>query len=294
MNLQDLIYFHYLAESLSFTATAKHFYVSQPSISMAIKRLEKEFDAVLIDRRKNLKQLELTSAGKILYKNVKKIIETLAETKQEIKDIELESVYFGFLPTIGGHFLPEILPQMSRYANSLNFVEEESSDLMLDLILQKKVPIAIVGHEEPKIEIVNIQQYFLVEEEIALWVGKNHPLAKKEEVTLADIQDEVFISLAEGYTHQRIFSKWAKEHQIKEPNIVYANEIRTVKSVVSSTKMIGFMSSILVEAEDTSIVKISIADAPKFYVSLVVNTKSEHSYIQQEFNDKMIEVIQNI
>src|SRR5699024_12883684 len=64
-----LIYFHYLAESLSFTDTATHFFVSQPSISTAVKRLETEFNTSLIDRRKTLKKMELTPAGKILYKN---------------------------------------------------------------------------------------------------------------------------------------------------------------------------------------------------------------------------------
>src|SRR5699024_4407242 len=109
MNLQDLIYFHYLAESLSFTDTAAHFFVSQPSISTAIKRLETAFNASLIDRRKTLKKMELTPAGKILYKNTAEILEKLDQTRQKIEDIELGSVYFGFLPTIGGYFLPEIL-----------------------------------------------------------------------------------------------------------------------------------------------------------------------------------------
>ena len=86
MNLQDLIYFQYLSESLSFTATAEHFYVSQPSISTALKRLETEFDVTLIDRRKTLKQIQLTPSGKILYEKTTEVLGLLDAAKQTIQD----------------------------------------------------------------------------------------------------------------------------------------------------------------------------------------------------------------
>lgn len=293
MNLQDLIYFHYLAESLSFTDTATHFFVSQPSISTAVKRLETEFNTSLIDRRKTLKKMELTPAGKILYKNTDEILKKLDQTRQKIEDIELGSVYYGFLPTIGGYFLPEILPKLTQYSKDLKLVEEESSDIMLNMILNEEVPIAILGHEEPYIRQNKIKQILLMEEEMALWVSQNHPLAKKKAVGPTEIQNEVFISLSEGYTHHRIFEKWATHHRIVEPNIVYAKEIKTVKSIATSTHMVGFMSDILM-SEDTDLVKVHLKGAPKFYISLVLNTEAENSYVQQKFNQAFIEVVKGL
>lgn len=293
MNLQDLIYFHHLAKSLSFTDTAVHFFVSQPSISTAIKRLETEFNASLIDRRKTLKQLKLTPAGEILYQSSDEIIKKLQDTRQKIEDVELGSVYFGFLPTIGGYFLPEILPKMNQFTQSLKFVEEESSDIMLKLILNQEVPIAILGHEDPYIKYNKIKQLLLREEEIALWVSKDHPLAKVSSVSPAELKNEVLISLSEGYTHHRIFEKWAESHNITEPNIVYAKEIKTVRSIAASTQMIGFMSSILL-SDQTDLVKVNLKGAPKFYISLVLNTEAENSYVQQQFNDAFIEIIREI
>ena len=293
MNLQDLIYFHYLAKSLSFTDTAAHFFVSQPSISTAIKRLETVFNASLIDRRKTLKKMELTPAGKILYKNTDEILEKLDKTRQQIEDIELGSIYFGFLPTIGGYFLPEILPKMTQFSKSLKLVEEESSDIMLNLILTDEVPIAILGHEESYIRQNKIKQILLMEEEMALWVSKNHPLAKKNAVSPSEVQNEVFISLSEEYTHHRIFDKWATTHGIVEPNIVYAKEIKTVKSIAASTQMVGFMSNILM-SEDTDLVKVRLEGAPKFYISLVLNTEADNSYIQKQFNEAFIEIVKGL
>src|SRR5690625_1609544 len=270
-----------------------HFYVSQPSISTAIKRLETEFNASLIDRRKTLKKIKLTPAGDILYKTTDEIMNKLQKTKQQIEDIELESVYFGFLPTIGGYFLPEILPKMTQFSKALKLVEEESSDIMLNLILTDEVPIAILGHEESYIRQNKIKQILLMEEEMALWVSKNHPLAKKNAVSPSEVQNEVFISLSEEYTHHRIFDKWATAHGIVEPNIVYAKEIKTVKSIAASTQMVGFMSNILM-SEDTDLVEVRLERAPKFYISLVLNTEADNSYIQQQFNEAFIEIVKGL
>lgn len=291
MNLQDLVYFHHLADSLSFTATANHFFISQPSISMALKRLESELETTLIDRRKTLKKMHLTPTGELLRQGANDIIETLEATQQAIRDIQLETVYYGFLPTIGGYFLPKILPKIDRFTKSLKFIEEESSDIMLKLVLQEKVPIAILGHDTPYILHNRIKQVFLKEEELALWVSENHPFAKKKSVHPEEVKDQVFISLSEGYTHQRIFAKWALENQIIEPNIVYAKEIKTVLSIAASTQMIAFMTDILVD-DRANLVKVPLENAPKFYVSLILNSEAEHSYVQQEFNQAVLDIIQ--
>lgn len=291
MNLQDIIYFHHLADSLSFTDTAQHFFISQPSISMALKRLESELETTLIDRRKTLKKMQLTPTGELLLKGASEIIQTLEATQQAIQDIQLETVYYGFLPTIGGYFLPKILPQIDRFTQSLKVIEEESSDIMLKLVLQEKVPIAILGHETPYIRHNRIKQELLKIEELALWVSETHPFAQKEFVSSDDLKDQVFISLSEGYTHQRIFTQWIQENQIVEPNIVYAKEIKTVLSIAASTQMIAFMSDILVD-ERSGLVKVPLENAPKFYISLVLNSEAKHSYVQQEFNQAVLDIVQ--
>lgn len=292
MNLQDLIYFKKLSENLSFTETAHYFYVSQPSISTAVKRLETELNTTLIDRRKTLKSIQLTPTGRILYENTVKMLLILENTKQEIKDFQDERVYYGFLPTIGGSLLPKILPKLQRFTKSIHFIEEESSDEMLKFVKNEEVPIAIIGHDKMKIATSKILQIPVLAEEMALWVAPNHPLANKNEVTASEIKNEVFISLSEGYTHQRIFYDWAKEHLKVEQDVVYAKEIKTVLSIAASTNMVAFMSDIVVD-QGQNLIKVSLKNAPKFYVSLILNQESEHSLYQQEFNEAVIQAVKS-
>lgn len=292
MNLQDLVYFNHLATTLSFTATAKHFYVSQPSISMALKRLEKELDTVLIDRKRVHKNLTLTETGEILLKHSTQILTTIDTIAEEIHDLKNEVVYFGFLPTIGGRFMTQFMSRLGKFSSSMKLIEEESSDVMYDLVQKGQVPLAIIGSDVASFEDSNILQIPLKQEEMALWVSPDNPLAQKTVVTAADIQNELFVSLTQGYTHERIFEEWTKSNHIEQPQTLYTKEIQTALSIASSTNMLAFMSDILVK-DRPGLVRVPIENAPKFYISLIVNKNLNNAtYFQKEFNEKMIELVE--
>src|SRR5699024_8310915 len=107
------------------------------------------------------------------------------------------------------------------------------------------------------------------------------------------VQSEGFISLSEEDTHHRIFDKWATAHGIVEPNIVYAKKIKTVTSIATSTQMVGFMSNLLI-SEDKDLGKVGVDGASKSYISLVLNTEADNSYIQQQFNEAFIEIVKGL
>lgn len=291
MNLQDLVYFNHLAKTLNFTATAEHFYISQPSISMSLKRLEKELDTTLIDRKRLHKNLHLTETGEILFKHSNQIINTIHTAKEEIHDLKNQVVYFGFLPTIGGHFMSKLMPHLDKFTNSLKLIEEESSDVMLDLVSNGQVPLAIIGSDVPLFDDENLLQIPLITQELALWGSPSNPLAAKDRVSAEDLQHEVFISLAQGYTHQRLFEQWAKDSHLEQPKTLFTKEIQTALSIASSTNMLAFMSDILVKDHYT-LIKIPIENAPKFYISLIVNKDKNVAYFQEEFNDAIIQLTQ--
>ncbi|MEG0475984.1 MAG: LysR family transcriptional regulator [Carnobacterium sp.] len=289
MNIQDLVYFNQLAETLNFTATAEHFYVSQPSISMSLKRLEKELDTVLIDRKRLHKNLHLTESGEVLLRHSTHILQTIEQVKEEIHDLKNQIVYFGFLPTIGGQFMSQLMPNLTKYSSSMKLIEEESSDVMLDLVRKGEVPLAIIGSDRPTFLEKNLLQIPLKTEEMALWVSPDNPLAKKSIIMAKELQDELFISLAQGYTHQRIFEEWTKKNQIEQPKTLYTKEIQTALSIASSTNMVAFMSDILVK-DRPRLVRVPIENAPLFYISLIVNKDLHNAtYFQKEFNEAMIE-----
>lgn len=290
MKLQDLIYFKYLTESQSFTKTAEKYFVSQPSVSISLKRLEEEFDTTLIIRDRSSKSVQLTSAGKILYKNSLDVINTLEATKKEIHNLESQIVYLGFLPTIGGHFLPKLLPSLSDYIGSLKLVEEESSDAMFNLVRDRKVSAAIVGSDEPSFDGKWVTQIPIAQRDLSIWVSPSHPLAKYDLIDSSMLKDIPFVSLAKGYTHQRIFDKWIAENNIPLSHIHYTDEIQTANSMIASGMSASLMIDLLVR-DRPDILKIPLKNAPKFYISLLINNKAELTSIQKRFNDTLIQAV---
>lgn len=290
MNLKDLLYFNHLAHTLSFTATANHFYVSQPSISMAIKRLENELDTVLIDRKRIHKKLSLTETGDILYRHSHQILKSVEQAEEEIHDFKHQIVYFGFLPTIGGHFMSQLLPHLDKFSHSMKFIEEESSDKMLELVRNGKVPIAIIGSDEPTFDDDSLIQIPLKQEDMALWVSKSNPLATKKKVSPTECKEYVFISLEKGYMHHRIFDDWVNDHHLKNIQTIYTKEIQTALSIASSTNMLAFLSDILVR-DHSGLIKVELEQPPQIYISLIVNKKiHKANTFQTEFNQTIIDL----
>lgn len=288
MKIQDFFYFKYLVEVSSFTKTAEHFFVSQPSISIALKRLEEEFETKLIDRDRSAKSFKLTATGEVLYKRTSEIIEIFEQTHKEIEDIDSQIVEFGFLPTIGSYFLPRFMEIFSTYTNQLKLVEEESSDAMYEILKSRKVPIALVGSDQAYFEEPWIKQYPLATEELKVCLSKNHPLSSADEITPQQLNGQSFITLDKGYTHQRIFNHWVEKENIQTKTVQYTHEIRTAASFISSSQTVGLFIEQLV-SNYPDVVTVPLKGAPKFYINLAVNTDLNFTTLQKEFNQTLLD-----
>ncbi|UUX33121.1 LysR family transcriptional regulator [Fundicoccus culcitae] len=291
MNLRDLEYFKYLAESLSFTKTAEHFFVSQPSISIALKRLEDEFNSTLIKRNRSTKHIQITPSGQLLYQRTIEMLNLFNNTKTEIANLNSQNVYFGFLPTIGGAYFTRILPYLTEFISDLKLVEEESSDEMLQLIRTRKVPAAIVGLDGSPLHERWLTQYEIDAKPLSVCVSTTHPLAKYSEISAEQLAGQSFLSLSKGYLHHKLFTKWASENNIDTTNVLYTDEIPTAHSIIASGIRVGLMIDTLVK-DRTDIIAIPLKDSPLFYINLVLNNETDQIPAQLNFNAKLIEAVE--
>lgn len=294
MNIQDLMYFNDLAKTLNFTETAQNFYVSQPTITLALKRLESEFNTNLFERQRFSKSITITETGLLLLAFSTHTTHQLEITKKKIMDANNQVVSFGFLPTIGGYLWPYFIPHLKSSTRNIDFHEEESSDIMLDLVASGEVPIAIFGHPKPKIKRDNIQQVPLIKEAFTLWTKPNHPLAKKKFATIEDLKGETFLSLSKGYTHERIFNQWLVQNDlVEDTTVLYTQEIRTALSIASASDLLAFMAPVLTDGH-SDLVEIPIENPPIFYISLVYNTTEQYGHHQQNFNQEMADIAKEL
>lgn len=109
MNLRDLEYFYQLAKSKSYTGTAQHFKVSQPTISYAIKRLEKELDCDLVIKDPSHRTAELTLQGDIFQSHVEDVLLQIKTAVNEVHQSLNPMMTVGFPPIICNYILTELL-----------------------------------------------------------------------------------------------------------------------------------------------------------------------------------------
>lgn len=293
MNIRDLKYFIHLAESLSFTKTAEAFYVSQPSISIALKRLEENFETTLIQRNRAVQNVQLTESGEILYRSAHEILQTLDRTKQEIINSKAETVSFGFLPTIGGYYLPKILPDLAEYSMLLNFIEEESSEVMFEMIRNNQVSLAILSSGKQIFEEKWLTQVPMEEHDFAIYVSQAHSFSDRKSITIEELEELDFITLGNGYTHNTIFNQWVNDLDRKFKKVRYSNEIQTINSMIDSGVYAGFMTDIIIRNQ-TNLVKITVEGAPKVYTSLIINNETPITAIQSSFNNEVLAIVKKI
>ena len=91
MNLKDFYYFLDLSQQQSFTGVAQKHGISQPSVSYAIKRLEKEFHCPLIAHDPSHRTFKLTPQGEILLRHIQKVLPEIQGAKKELFKVSILS-----------------------------------------------------------------------------------------------------------------------------------------------------------------------------------------------------------
>lgn len=283
MKIQDLIYYRYLADCSSFTKTAEKFYVSQPSISIALKRLEEEFGTQLITRDRSSRSFDLTATGKILYNRAGEIINLLETTRSDIDSLNSKTIELGFDPLIGSFYLPKLVPNLSDFMSQLNLVEESHLDKMIDLLRHHTISIAIVGSDTSQFLDKSIHHYLIDEKKFKLCVAKDHPLANQEQVSVEMMLEYSFVAFDHNYVQNNIFKQWAKNISLDISKVTFTKDIQTIRTFISSGATIGLMTDIVFQ-DDPNIVMIPIEKAPTLYISLLMNKQNNLSESQNEFN----------
>lgn len=194
MELMQLRYFQVVAANQHITRSAEQLNVSQPAISTVISRLEQELGVPLFDR--SGRSILLNEYGKTFLKRVNRILLDIDDSQKELKDLFEQGLQTLSLSVTSPQFLQGIKGFMTthpdtKWRQSVNELEET-----IKLLENGKIDIAITS---PEIVADNMESIVLFKDEFMIAVHPDHPLAKKNNVTLSDIGDEKFIALQKGF-----------------------------------------------------------------------------------------------
>src|SRR5699024_7890158 len=114
MNIIDMKYYCALVKTKNFSKVAEQFSVSQPTITLAIKRLEKAFDTTFFIRDQSHRELRITEAGQQFFLHAQVILNELTVARQEIAHANDRQIRFGLPPIIGNFYFPPLTPQLMQ------------------------------------------------------------------------------------------------------------------------------------------------------------------------------------
>lgn len=178
MNDKDLLYFCTAAECGSLTQAARQCYISQPSLTQSLQRLEQELGCALLVRGR--KGVRLTEEGRRLerYAWQRRQLERELELNiSEVQSLQAGTIVMGITSYLGSMLLPGLLKKIHTLYPRLKIeIAEETSDDMEDLILQGKVDLAFL-HQPVK--PVRYSMIPLSSSPFRVTMACQHPLAER-------------------------------------------------------------------------------------------------------------------
>ena len=290
MDLRQIQLFMEVADQQSFTKAAEHTFLSQPSLSKIVKRLEEELQVELFDR--STRHLSLTDAGKTVYQQGQKSLESLSELKillDELRNVKTGEIKIGIPPLVGTLVFPDMaLKFHAKYPKVWLQLVELGAKRIVQLVENSEVDLAIcvLPVDEEKLNV-----YPFISDEFVVFIYDEHPLANREKLSISELKDEKFILFSDDFTiHDSVIN--ACQANGFEPNVSYkTSQWDLITELVSAKMGIALLpKSIFYKQNHPKVKMIPIKDSV-FHWRLGIITKKDtyHSFATRELLKMLIE-----
>ena len=190
MKLHQLRYFQCLAHYLHYRKASEALYISQPTLSFAIKELEKELGVALF--KKEGRTISLTDEGKTFLNYVTKSLQILDDGVKAISP--KQEIQISSIPTVINSFLVPFIIQLQKEHPEINIqFRSEKTQTITQKILDNQYDFGICSKiNEPQLKYIP-----LIKRKLVIVFSKENPLVQKENIELKDLLDYPF------YTYQK-------------------------------------------------------------------------------------------
>jgi len=197
MTLTELRYIVAVARELHFGRAAAACFVSQPTLSVAVKKLEQELDVCIFERHQN--DVTLTPVGQQITSQAQQVLKqanTIKLLAEESKDQLKGDLHLGVIYTIGPYLLPKLIPALSKQAPELSLIiDEDFTHNLVTKLRHGELDMIIVS---TPFDFPAIETQLLYKEPFMVALAKGHSLAKKKRIKADDLLGETLLLLRAG------------------------------------------------------------------------------------------------
>lgn len=290
MNIRDLTYFLAVVDLKHFGKAAEACYVSQPALSMQLKKMEEDLGVQLFER--NNKQVIVTPIGKTIAERARLIIKEVGN----IRDLAKQAsdplggiIKIGVIPTIAPYLLPRILPRL----------QTELPNLQIQLI-EAQTPTICRQLEDGELDLIllalPLPDYRFVERELYLEpfflaVPHSHALAHRQMVSQQDLANESVLLLEDGHCLRDQALAVCKVVGAREKTSFRATSLETLRHMVASGAGITLVPEMAVSGNASNVVYLPFSHpVPNRSVGLAWRPTTARSYLFHRIGDIVREI----
>jgi len=264
MNLRELQYLVALDEERHFRKAAERCFVSQPTLSGQLKKLEDELGVLLVERTK--RQVLMTEVGTVIAERARRIltdVKSLHEIAQSYQDPMAGEVHVGLIPTVAPYLLPHIMPKIRKQFPQLKlWLYEYQTDILLEKLRRGEVDVLILALLDETNDFAELELY---DEAFQLAVPRGNKLAQQKSIGLDDLNNSEMLLLEEGHCLRGQALDVCYLAGAKENTGFHASSLEILRHMVSEDMGMTLIPELAVPAKNklSDLVQYIVFDEPQ-------------------------------
>ncbi len=233
IKLKDLRYLIAVADTRHFGRAAERTFVSQPTLSAQLKKLEEYLGVQLIERAP--KRIALTAAGEAIVARARRMVEAsdeIVDLAKSFRDPLAGPLKLALLPTIGPYLLPRVAPRIRKALPRVELMlYEYQTAPMLEKLRGGEIDVGILALP---VDLDGLESRELYREPFVLAMPAQHKLAERTTVKIDDLKGETLLLLEDGHCLRDQALEVCARVPLHEKQDFRATSLETLRQMVAS------------------------------------------------------------
>ena len=246
LTIRHLTIFLTVAQQGSMSAAAKTLYLSQPTVSQAIRELETHYNGLLFERLG--KKLYLTDRGRLLLPHAEELVQQFRQVEElMLNQGQSSTLKLGSTITVGTCLTPSVVVDLQKcFPEMLIYSYVSNTRDIEEKLLKSELDAAVIEGEILSPDLIVLP---IIDDSLVLAVGKEHPFYTQRELSVADLQGQKFSMRESGSGTRQLIEDYASRHQLSYITAWEANSPRVLLNAVLYNNILSVMSLRLMQHE---------------------------------------------
>ena len=244
MHIETLKVFCDLVDLESFSLAAERNFITQSAVSQQIRTLETKFKRRLLERVRGRREVKLTAAGEVFYKESKKVLSAYDELHENLRGVVGKiggSVKVSTVYSVGLHELPvKVREFMSKFPAAKIDLEYSRTTRVMRDVLSGAVELGVLAFPEPRRGLTIVP---MPDNRLVLIAPPDHPFTKRKRIKVSDLDGQDFVLFERDVPTRKAMDKIFKENGVEVKKVAEFDNIETIKRAVE----VGFGLAIVPE-----------------------------------------------